>query len=280
MKNNSFFKFFFRKLYYGLFSTLEGSGLSKYALIRNVHSFFSKNLKSENVVFYNFQFFLSQNDEEGYSNGISYLDDYLPLLQKLIQPGDILVDVGAKIGFYSLAFCNMIGKTGHVYSFEPTPDSFNILKKNKSINQIDNLTIEQKAVSNIRGSRILEISKFSGLNRINDYASVGIKVESIKLDDYFKDIQKISLIKIDVEGHELEVLLGATKILNLFKPKILFEYNTKLFEKNNSRQILLFLQEMGYHFYDLEQNENLERDISYFKTYENKQTLTNILAKI
>ena len=119
----------FAKLYNKVYRLLCGSGLSKYQNVRKIHVFITQKVKSEFVDFYGLKLYLGKKDEENYSGGISYEDEYFDLLETEIKWGENVIDVGAKIGIYSLAFSKYVGLTGTVFSFEPTPDSFNILKK-------------------------------------------------------------------------------------------------------------------------------------------------------
>ena len=69
----------------------------------------------------------------------------------VLQQGDVVVDVGAHIGFYSLLAADKVGEKGHVYAFEPAPATFEILNANISINAFDNITAVKKAVTDKSG---------------------------------------------------------------------------------------------------------------------------------
>ena len=272
------------KLYNKIYRLLQGSGLSKYQNVRKIHAFITQKVKSEFVDFYGLKLYLGKKDEENYSGGISYDDDYFDLLETEIKKGENVIDVGAKIGIYSLAFSKYVGLTGTVFSFEPTPDSFNILKKNKITNNLENIIIEQKAITDKKGIEILEIGEFSGNNRINNNCENGINVDCISLDDYFSNSNKIiSFVKIDVEGLEPKVLSGMKKVLEQnFKIRILLEYNPKLmkFFGYIPEKILEDLTNQGFSLIDLEYDYNKKQNVQHFvKLYNNTNKVTNILAK-
>ena len=206
------------------------------------------------------------------------------MLEKEIQIGEHVVDIGAKIGMYTLVFSKLVGSTGKVFSFEPTPKSFEILRKNKITNSLDNVIIEQKAVTDKNQREMLELLEFDGLNRINNTCENGIPVDCVSLDKYFLGCEKsLSLMKIDVEGSEPRVFSGMKNILEENKKiKFLFEYNPKLIAFSNTKpeKILENLSDMGFSLFDLEKDYDSEVNPEYFvENYHNTSKLTNIFAK-
>ena len=142
----------------------------------------------------------------------------LELLKSIINKGDTLVDVGANHGTYTDFFKSRLEKTGKIYTIELHPTTYNFLK-DKYKND-DNIIIFNKAISNIDG----QIPYYQGdgdcLHNILGH-DVNFKInnkigfiESYRLDTILKDVDKIDLIKIDVEGAELMVLEGIEKIIN------------------------------------------------------------------
>ena len=274
------FKKIFSKLYNILFTSLKGSGLSKYSIFVKLHVFLTRQLKSEFVEIYDLKLFLGKNDEGGYSSGNFYQNYYFDFLEKQISKGDVVIDIGAKIGVYSIALSKFVGSSGNVFSFEPTPESFEILRKNKEENSLNQLIIEQKAVTDKTSTELLELCEFSGNNRINNDCENGIPVECVSIDNYFSNFtKKISFIKIDVEGFEPKVFSGMISTLEKNpQTKILFEYNPKLMKFYGFKPIK-FLENLvlqGFKLYDLEYSFTKNMSLEYFQKYENSQKLTNI----
>jgi FkbM family methyltransferase len=275
---------YFAILYNKIYRLLQGSGLSKFQSIRRVHIFFTKKVKCEFVDFYGLRLYLTENDSENYSGGINYEDDYFDLLELEITSGENVIDIGAKIGIYSLAFSKFVGPTGKVFSFEPTPISFNILKKNMNENHLENMIVEQKGITDKNETQLLELFESSGNNRINKDSKNNIKINCTSLDNYFLNShEKISFIKIDVEGLEPKVLSGMKNVLEKNpKLKILLEYNPKLmkFYGYVPEKILEDLIKQGFSLFDLEHDYEIEQNVEHFiKLYNNTHKLTNILAK-
>jgi len=175
-----------------------------------------------------------------------YRENYEPLLQNyhnLIHEGDIVLDVGANQGIYSLAFAQLIGSSGKVIAVEPFSEMNNYFKHNIKINNFQNIEILEKVISDKIGYE--EIDFGSGIVSAsivrNFKNSIKQKVESITIDEVCKNLNKLNFIKIDIEGAELKALKGAEQVLNNFKPKLSLEVDQHSFDHINS-----FLKKYGY----------------------------------
>ena len=157
------------------------------------------------------------------------------LVKRLVKKGDVVLDIGANIGYYTLIFAKYVEKEGRVFAFEPNPDNFELLKKNVKINGYKNVVMVNKAVSNKTGKWKLYLSVYNkGDNRIFDVNDGRrfIEIETIRLDDYFKNYDReIDFIKMDVQGAEGGVIQGMPNLLQKSKNlKIISEFCPTLFE--------------------------------------------------
>lgn len=155
--------------------------------------------------------------KEIYFNDV-YEQHYIP------RSGDIIFDIGSHIGIFTLKASKLVGPTGCVYAFEPEPMNFTILRQNISLNNARNVRIFNKAISSqIETLRLNVDSSNTGgssvqfLSRFEKGKTVQISISSTTLDQIMHeyDIQKVDFLKIDVEGHELEVLKGAGHFLDI-----------------------------------------------------------------
>lgn len=235
-----------------------GYGLSKLYPIKIVMKKFESNFKSDFAIVQGNKMFLDPGDSLDLSIRGVYGELDTEIVKNEIKPGDIVIDVGANIGYYTLIFAKLVGKTGKVIAFEPEPKNFEILKKNIEINNYDNVIAEQKIVSDKCGKMKLYLSD-SGIvgHRIKQIENLEkcIEVESIILDDYMKKLNldgKINFIKIDVEGAEHVVLKGSKKILEKNNHlKIFTEFNREEIKKYDSDpdEMLSLLINNDFHFF-------------------------------
>ncbi len=160
----------------------------------------------------------------------------LPVFEKYIKQGDIVLDVGASFGFYSVFSSR---KAKKVFSFEPTTRAADLLKRNLELNHITNVELHQYGVGNVEQELFLEADPYcSGGNTI--LTSASSKTTKVKVMPIDKVVLHADFIKIDVEGMELQVLEGMKHLLKNSKPVILLEMN------QNQREITNFLTEQGY----------------------------------
>jgi len=150
------------------------------------------------------------------------------LIKKLIKKGDVVLDVGANIGYYTVIMSKLVGNIGKVYAFEPTKYYGDILLRNLKENDINNCEVQFYGLSS--HDQKLEISIGESSATLHWTADTAPRekeqITLISLDKFVHDsgIKKIDFIKIDVDGHEPEFLKGAT-ILNELRPIILLEVN-------------------------------------------------------
>ena len=142
------------------------------------------------------------------------------LIQRLLKPGDVFVDVGANLGLHTLAAARAMQGRGNIIAFEPFEPTKRLLEKSVWINGFSEITeIHQAAVSNFTGHQKLFLGATSGHHSLfpldvpSGLASQPVEVPLVRLDDVIQAGQKVTLIKIDVEGAELEVLESAASVI-------------------------------------------------------------------
>ncbi len=156
------------------------------------------------------------------------------LLRKL-KSGDIFADVGAHFGFFSLLAAKIVGPHGHVFAFEPSINSFRLLKKNIETNT--SITAIAKAVSDDHNGRTtfhefpMRLSEFSSIfiehleNEKWQSQAMRTTVDSVSIDGFFRELNLVpDIIKIDVEGAESLVIKGMQNLLKTGQPIIIMEY--------------------------------------------------------
>ncbi len=185
------------------------------------------------------------------------------LINSFTRPGDICIDVGANAGYHTLAMAGAVGVHGRVFAFEPNEITYPKLLKNLSLNPVFNqrITCVQAGLSNKEGEmRVYQAGDEPGNAYVSD--SVNETLWTIggeenftictvmRLDSFLEDklvsTSTVGLIKVDVEGMELEVLQGSEQTLSRFHPTVLFETALEYFDHDKIRACENYLRSMGY----------------------------------
>jgi FkbM family methyltransferase len=207
----------------------------------------------------------------------------------LVKRGDVVLDLGANIGYYTLIFAKIVGAEGKVFAFEPDPDNFSLLKKNIEINGYKNVILEQKAVSDKTGTVKLYLSEDNlADHRIYDShdGREFIEIESVSLDDYFENVNdNIDFIKMDIEGAEPAAIQGMRSLLkrnqNVKVITELFPIALSKFGIETSDFLKMFFNN-GFKLYNLDENEKKKElaDIKMLieKYSPEKKNFTNLLC--
>ena len=160
-----------------------------------------------------------------------YEKDLGEILSKIIKPGDVFIDIGANIGYFSLLVANNVS-TAKVISFEPVREIFERLKENVAINDFKNITVFNAAVGEMKEEKELFVSGpdnlgMSSFQQPGNFSGKKEIVQVLVLDEWFQraGLAKIDVIKLDVEGSELAALKGMKEILQSFKPIVIVEIN-------------------------------------------------------
>lgn len=181
-------------------------------------------------------------------NEIILYDVYNLYKKQVIKKEDIIVDIGAHIGVFSVLAAKM-ARNGKVYSFEPFKETYKILEKNKKINNLKNLLVFKKAISNKKEKSILYFnnSDFSTNSLIKQDNMKEVLIECMRLEEVFKEnsLKKIDFLKMDCEGSEYEILFNCSEDLLKKIKRLGLEYHD-LDEKRNHRTLKEFLLKKGF----------------------------------
>jgi len=145
------------------------------------------------------------------------------IMSNFINKGDIVIDIGANIGSTVLSLSKEVSDSGMVIAFEPQSLMAQCLQTNLTLNDITNVKVETLAISDSNGWAYLNDSDFSDIGRYGEagISENGTRIKTIKLDDL--ELPKCSLVKVDVEAHEWEVIKGGKNFLKKHKPVLYME---------------------------------------------------------
>ncbi len=258
---------------------LVGTNISKNPLARKLINNLNSKLKLEYVLIDGKKLFLDDGDSLFLSLS-SHEAMQVTLSKKEIKKGDIVLDIGAHIGYYTILFSELVGPEGKVYSFEPHPKNFQLLKKTVEINNLTNVEIFQNIVSDKNKPVDFYISKLDSIgNRMFDSneAESKIEIDSISIDEFLKNKHdKINFIKMDIQGAEVLAIDGMKETLRNNKHlKIIQEWWPDAIQKYDRTpdSHLNFLEKLGFNFYVVDENHDQLTQITISKlmeTYPNK----------
>lgn len=222
-------------------------------------------------------------------SGIGLLGTYSPFetvaLKSILNSGDVVIDVGAYMGYYSLLAGKLIGDKGKVFSFEPSPVHFDSLNKNILRNKLDNIKTFNLAVSNKKGVvSFYEAGSGSSLIKKEAETHIGrkikpIRVKAVTLNDFTKKekIKHIDFIKIDVEGWDLQVLKGASDLLKVKDaPDVMVEVFDTVLKRGgfSANEVLAYMKSFDYIAYAFTNN-----GLQLFKDEKDTRTLNLLFRK-
>ena len=208
-------------------------------------------------------------------SGLGFIPQIIPLTQEekflmnLDLGGKTIYDVGGYEGIFTIFFARAVGNTGRVITFEPNPENYGKLIENIRLNKFDNVVAlsvglgkrEEKATLVFNpsafgfGSIEKEIKAIILLQK--GAKSVEVEVDSIDHLIMINNWPKPDFIKVDVEGLEMDVLLGARETIKEFRPKLLVEIHNGTVDWNikNRQRVVGFLIASGYCIYCVELGE-------------------------
>ena len=175
-------------------------------------------------------------------------EDY-EFLTRILRHGDVVVDVGANIGFITLAAAGIVGARGRVYAIEPNRRTFSYLRSNVQLNEYRNVVLMNCAVGAASGHARMSDLALDDINRVLPDGPVRVHLRT--LDELLLDEQRdIRLLKVDVEGYEMEVFRGAPRTLKRTQV-VYFEASSALARSYGFavRDVIAYLEERGFSVY-------------------------------
>lgn len=172
------------------------------------------------------------------------------ILEKSTLPGEIVLEAGANIGYYTILQSKKVGPRGKIYAIEPEKENFEYLKKNIKLNNLKNVSSFKEALGNKNGTLEIYTYEQGNLNSPIKWGESYVGKENVKvskLDDFLKGKRIPNWIRMDVEGYEYEILLGAKKTLkNGSLKKLFIEFHFGMLEKEKMVLLLKLLKESGF----------------------------------
>lgn len=186
------------------------------------------------------------------------------VLRAAVEPGDVVFDVGSNIGFFATLFSRWVGAEGHVFAVEPEPENLVMLRHNLESNRCGNVTVCDCAVGAGEGIAQFSLDAATGatghLGRSATAGEVAVgtgKVQLIEtrvatIDGLVEQHAAPRVMKMDIEGGELDALEGAMRTLSEHRPVVVSELTG-----DHGPAAVAFLGRLGYRMWDLESGRPL-----------------------
>jgi len=176
------------------------------------------------------------------------------LLKRVVKPGDVFLDLGANIGYFSLLVAHD-SPSVKVISFEPVAGLFQNMNNNVSLNNIKNISTINAAVGEINEEKELFVSApdnlgMSSFHQPENFSGKTERVRVVTIDNWFKTagLSEIDIIKLDIEGSELAALKGMKEVLQQQKPVLIVEINPGTLSMFNLKPSDIYDHLKQFHF--------------------------------
>jgi len=150
-------------------------------------------------------------------------------LRRVLKPADVFYDIGANVGFFTVIGARLSGPRGRVLAFEPVPENVQIIRRNLTLNQLSTVDVHEVAVARTSGTAELLLADYAGGAALASAPPPpdvrgSMLVRTVAVDDLVEDgSPPPDVVKIDVEGAEIEVFEGLARTLERYNPVILYE---------------------------------------------------------
>lgn len=242
---NRGYKAFFSALYYRLLILLNNLVPIKRFIQRKI---------------YNYKMYLDVKDAGISRSLLLHAErelDHKFMLEQVVRPGMTIFDIGANIGYYVLMEKKLLGETGNIIAIEPSPSNIKLLEKNLSLNNVKGVQVYNMAISDIEETKVFYLAKQSNLNTFHatgsGLAHLSGEVISVKTATVPGLAAEVGLtpdlIRMDVEGHEVEVIRGMLPAIERgeMRPSIIFETHLSRYTKDHDFVVVLRqLFNLGY----------------------------------
>lgn len=137
-----------------------------------------------------------------------------------VRPGDVVYDLGANVGFYTLLASRAAGPHGRVVAFEPVPRNLDFLRRHIELNRCDNVVVRPTAVGAADGTATFDADGDPSMGRLSEGGGLTVRVEGLDSLLHRGELPPPDLMKVDVEGAEASVFRGAQRLISRYRPVI------------------------------------------------------------
>lgn len=188
------------------------------------------------------------------------------IMRRFIQPDDVILELGANIGYYVLIESTILSDKGYIYAVEPCPESAELLKKNVALNNVKNMEIYTMAISSKKGSAKLYIGKACNLHSLISSSDASnakyVQVDTDTVDNFLKGKRPVTFLRMDIEGYEATVIDGMQETLKSPGLKRMFiEIHPNPIPSTKMQNLLKTLQNNRFEIKYAVSRDNWQREV-------------------
>ncbi len=176
-------------------------------------------------------------------------------LTGLLRPGDTFLDVGANIGYFALLGAALVGPAGRVIAIEPNPHNCDLIGRSLEANGFAHVEIHPVALAEMAGTFALDVGGPNTNGRLVEVDPgadpAWLTVEAVVADDYLGELERLDVIKMDIEGAEPRALEGLAGLVRVHRPVILTEFSPALIAETSHVTPEAFLRRLAEWGYEL-----------------------------
>lgn len=194
----------------------------------------------------------------------SYENYVARVMRPLLQPGDVMLDLGANLGYFTLLGAARVGPHGKVIAFEPGAGNCGLIRASIRHNRFQNIVLHQKAVADRAGYVGLELEGSNG-KIVRDAPPELANVETVALDAVLANEPRITLVKMDIEGAEGLALRGMQQLIARHRPRIFAEFHPSALRQVSGmapEHYLSALRAPGYELFVIDRAEGLSHALT------------------
>jgi len=180
-----------------------------------------------------------------------------------LPKGGVMFDLGANFGYYAITIATAVQGDCRIYAFEPNPSTMQRFQRNVALNGTRGLHLFEVGVSDAAGhALVVETPNHSGAAYLRQNPASGVPVTTLDVFCEQNRIDRLDLIKMDIEGAELRALHGGIATFKRFRPAMLIELNPETSEREGYpvRDVVVFLEDLGYAIWDVRSRARITRD--------------------
>ncbi|HLK17303.1 MAG TPA: FkbM family methyltransferase [Bryobacteraceae bacterium] len=181
---------------------------------------------------------------------------------RCLPMGGVMFDLGANFGYYAITLASRLHGACLIYALEPNPSTMRRFERNIALNGIRGVIPLEVGLSDQPGfAQIVETPDHSGAAYLRESQGAGLPTISLDLFCEQNRIDRLDLIKMDIEGAELRALHGAVRTLRRLRPPLLIELNPETSEREgySIRDVVVFLEDLGYAIFDVRSRARITR---------------------